>query len=92
MWSASPSRFPAAATSATPTTHSPFSPTAPSGRVYRKNRLPNYAVFDEQRYFLPGPEPATVEVAGNKDGADDLRGLPGSRVRLPRPRWRRAPS
>jgi NAD+ synthase (glutamine-hydrolysing) len=32
--------------------------------VYRKNRLPNYAVFDEQRYFVPGTEPATVEVAG----------------------------
>ncbi len=32
--------------------------------VYRKNRLPNYAVFDEQRYFLPGEEPATVEVGG----------------------------
>ena len=30
--------------------------------VYRKNRLPNYAVFDEQRYFLPGAEPMTVEV------------------------------
>ena len=23
--------------------------------VYRKNRLPNYAVFDEQRYFVPAP-------------------------------------
>jgi NAD+ synthase (glutamine-hydrolysing) len=32
--------------------------------VYRKNRLPNYAVFDEQRCFVPGEEPATVEVAG----------------------------
>ena len=32
--------------------------------VYRKNRLPNYAVFDEQRYFLPGEEAATTEVAG----------------------------
>jgi NAD+ synthase (glutamine-hydrolysing) len=32
--------------------------------VYRKNRLPNYAVFDEQRYFIPGTEPATVEVGG----------------------------
>jgi NAD+ synthase (glutamine-hydrolysing) len=30
--------------------------------VYRKNRLPNYSVFDEQRYFVPGAEPATVEV------------------------------
>jgi NAD+ synthase (glutamine-hydrolysing) len=36
--------------------------------IYRKNRLPNYAVFDEQRYFVPGEEPATVEVAGTKVG------------------------
>jgi NAD+ synthase (glutamine-hydrolysing) len=36
--------------------------------IYRKNRLPNYAVFDEQRYFVPGVEPATVEVAGTKVG------------------------
>jgi NAD+ synthase (glutamine-hydrolysing) len=32
--------------------------------IYRKNRLPNYAVFDEQRYFIPGSEPLTVDVAG----------------------------
>ncbi len=32
--------------------------------VYRKNRLPNYAVFDEQRYFIPGGKPLTVEVDG----------------------------
>ena len=32
--------------------------------VYRKNRLPNYAVFDEQRYFIPGSEGKTIEVAG----------------------------
>jgi NAD+ synthase (glutamine-hydrolysing) len=36
--------------------------------VYRKNRLPNYAVFDEQRYFIPGSEPATIEVGGTKVG------------------------
>jgi NAD+ synthase (glutamine-hydrolysing) len=36
--------------------------------VYRKNRLPNYAVFDEQRYFLPGEEPAIVEVGGTRVG------------------------
>jgi NAD+ synthase (glutamine-hydrolysing) len=36
--------------------------------VYRKNRLPNYSVFDEQRYFVPGTEPATVEVAGGQVG------------------------
>jgi NAD+ synthase (glutamine-hydrolysing) len=36
--------------------------------VYRKNRLPNYSVFDEQRYFVPGGEPATIEVAGETVG------------------------
>jgi NAD+ synthase (glutamine-hydrolysing) len=36
--------------------------------IYRKNRLPNYAVFDEQRYFLPGDEPAVVEVGGEQVG------------------------
>ncbi|HEY6731349.1 MAG TPA: NAD+ synthase, partial [Solirubrobacterales bacterium] len=30
--------------------------------IYRKNRLPNYSVFDEQRYFVPGTDPATIEV------------------------------
>ena len=32
--------------------------------VYRKNRLPNYGVFDEQRYFVPGAEPMTIDVDG----------------------------
>ena len=32
--------------------------------VYRKLRLPNYGVFDEQRYFEPGEEPLTVDVKG----------------------------
>jgi NAD+ synthase (glutamine-hydrolysing) len=36
--------------------------------VYRKNRLPNYSVFDEQRYFVPGTEPATVKVAATMVG------------------------
>jgi NAD+ synthase (glutamine-hydrolysing) len=36
--------------------------------VYRKSRLPNYSVFDEQRYFVPGSEPATIEVAGDRVG------------------------
>jgi NAD+ synthase (glutamine-hydrolysing) len=36
--------------------------------VYRKNRLPNYAVFDEQRYFIPGAEPQTIEVGGTTVG------------------------
>jgi NAD+ synthase (glutamine-hydrolysing) len=36
--------------------------------VYRKNRLPNYAVFDEQRYFIPGTEPMLIEAAGTSVG------------------------
>jgi NAD+ synthase (glutamine-hydrolysing) len=36
--------------------------------VYRKNRLPNYSVFDEQRYFVPGSEPLSVEVGGQLVG------------------------
>jgi NAD+ synthase (glutamine-hydrolysing) len=36
--------------------------------VYRKNRLPNYAVFDEQRYFIPGSEAASVEIGGEGIG------------------------
>jgi NAD+ synthase (glutamine-hydrolysing) len=36
--------------------------------VYRKNRLPNYAVFDEQRYFVPGTEPLTIDIAGERVG------------------------
>jgi NAD+ synthase (glutamine-hydrolysing) len=42
------------------------------GRVvgtYRKRRLPNYAVFDEQRYFTPGVEgPVLYAVAGVRVG------------------------
>ncbi|MGB7684413.1 MAG: NAD+ synthase [Solirubrobacterales bacterium] len=36
--------------------------------VYRKNLLPNYSVFDEQRYFVPGTEPMTVAVADTRVG------------------------
>jgi NAD+ synthase (glutamine-hydrolysing) len=36
--------------------------------VYRKQRLPNYAVFDEQRYFAAGTEPATIDVGGVRVG------------------------
>jgi NAD+ synthase (glutamine-hydrolysing) len=32
--------------------------------VYRKRLLPNYAVFDEQRYFTPGYEPLELYVVG----------------------------
>ena len=32
--------------------------------VYRKQHLPNYAVFDEQRYFEPGTDLPLFEIAG----------------------------
>jgi NAD+ synthase (glutamine-hydrolysing) len=32
--------------------------------VYRKMFLPNYGVFDEQRYFQQGTEPALIEIDG----------------------------
>ncbi|MFL5871508.1 MAG: NAD+ synthase [Solirubrobacterales bacterium] len=32
--------------------------------VYRKNKLPNYGVFDEVRYFEPGTEPVVCNVGG----------------------------
>ena len=32
--------------------------------VYRKVLLPNYGVFDEQRYFQSGPGPALIELNG----------------------------
>ena len=36
--------------------------------VYRKERLPNATVFDEERYFSPGHEPCVVDVAGQRVG------------------------
>ena len=33
-------------------------------KVYRKCVLPNYGVFDEQRYFQPGNEPVVIDVEG----------------------------
>ena len=34
--------------------------------VYRKQLLPNYSVFDEERYFIPGPEHQGVfDIAGD---------------------------
>ncbi len=30
--------------------------------IYRKNRLPNYSVFDEQRYFVPGAKPLAIDL------------------------------
>ena len=31
---------------------------------YAKHHLPNYGVFDEFRYFVPGKEPSVVRVGG----------------------------
>src|SRR6187200_3349430 len=36
--------------------------------VYRKQTLPNYTVFDEQRYFVPGDAPCVVDVDGVRCG------------------------
>lgn len=33
-------------------------------KIYRKGLLPNYGVFDEQRYFRSGTEPVVMNVAG----------------------------
>lgn len=36
--------------------------------TYRKQLLPNYSVFDEQRYFSPGDEPCVFELDGVRFG------------------------
>ena len=36
--------------------------------TYTKMLLPNYGVFDERRYFEPGPSPALIEVGGRVVG------------------------
>jgi NAD+ synthetase len=36
--------------------------------VYRKQILPNYTVFDEQRYFDRGKDPCVIDVAGVRVG------------------------
>jgi len=43
------------------------------GRIettYRKHRLPNYEVFDEERYFDAGTEPCVVTIAGVRCGVN----------------------
>ncbi len=53
------------------------------GRIeatYRKRNLPNYTVFDEERYFEPGSEPVVFEVNGVRLGiniCEDLWGEQG---------------
>src|SRR5580658_9035335 len=36
--------------------------------IYRKIHLPNYGVFDEQRYFAPGEKAGLIEVDGRRIG------------------------
>lgn len=36
--------------------------------TYRKQRLPNYLVFDEHRYFQQGSHPLVIEIKGHKLG------------------------
>jgi NAD+ synthase/NAD+ synthase (glutamine-hydrolysing) len=36
--------------------------------TYRKHRLPNYEVFDEERYFSPGTDPCVVDIKGVRCG------------------------
>ena len=38
--------------------------------VYRKMRLPNYGVFDEQRYFRPGRDCPVYVIAGTRVGVN----------------------
>jgi NAD+ synthase (glutamine-hydrolysing) len=48
--------------------------------VYRKQRLPNYGVFDEARYFRPGNESLVVDVGDTHVGVtvcEDLWGAGG---------------
>jgi len=37
-------------------------------QVYHKRRLPNYGVFDEERYFEPGTMPGLLELGGTMFG------------------------
>jgi len=37
-------------------------------RTYHKQRLPNYGVFDEKRYFTPGNKPFVFECGGTRIG------------------------
>jgi NAD+ synthase (glutamine-hydrolysing) len=42
--------------------------------TYAKRELPNYQVFDERRYFVPGQQPCVLDVAGD-DGRPVRVGL-----------------
>ena len=50
-------------------------------QVYHKRRLPNYGVFDERRYFVPGELPGLFELGGDDVREHGLRGHLGARDR-----------
>ena len=50
------------------TTRARSAPTARSRAIYRKRFLPNYGVFDEDRYFAPGRGLVVLEVGGARVG------------------------
>ena len=50
------------------------SPAAASSARYAKHHLPNYGVFDEYRYFVPGAGTVVVRVARRRRRARHLRG------------------
>ena len=56
--------------------------------IYRKHNLPNYTVFDEQRYFSSANEPIVFEVKGVKLGiniCEDIWGNLGPLTTRPEP-------
>lgn len=56
--------------------------------IYRKRNLPNYTVFDEQRYFRPGDTPVVFEANGVKLGiliCEDIWGNLGPLTTRPEP-------
>ncbi len=48
--------------------------------IYRKVYLPNYGVFDEQRYFQAGPAGAVIDIGARARRADRVRGHLGARA------------
>ena len=56
--------------------------------TYHKHALPNYTVFDEQRYFVAGDEPCVFEVNGIRFGVnicEDTWGRQGPTLASPGP-------
>ncbi len=51
--------------------------------TYHKRDLPNYTVFDEERYFEPGLEPCVVEIAGIPVAVNICEDVWGEEGRIP---------